>query len=213
MGGKAKTEDGLEFTMGVNHFGHFLLTILLLPIIKRNQPSRIINVSSLAYRYGCINTDDINCEKSYNMATVYADSKLANVLFTRKLAQKLQESKVTVNSLHPGIVNTDLSRHIAEMNSLTRIFDRFIQTPFKRFFFRDITSGAQTTIYAGKFSTVQFQYNLNQNLTFIQLWTLRYQMSLGNFSREFFQSSYFAKIFILNQLEPTNYFYDLCLTF
>lgn len=70
--------------------GHFLLTHLLLELIKRSAPSRIINVSSMAHAWSSINLDDINSEKGYDKRKAYSQSKLANVLFTRSLAQRLE---------------------------------------------------------------------------------------------------------------------------
>ena len=107
------TEDGLEMQFGVNHIGHFLLTLLLLDLMKKSGPSRIINVSSLAHRFGTgvINFDDINAEKDYDPFAAYQQSKLANILFTRELSVHLEDTNVTVNALHPGLVNTDIQRH------------------------------------------------------------------------------------------------------
>uniref|UniRef100_A0A672M086 Retinol dehydrogenase 12, like n=1 Tax=Sinocyclocheilus grahami TaxID=75366 RepID=A0A672M086_SINGR len=75
---------------GVNHMGHFLLTYLLLDLIKRSTPARIINVSSMAHQWGTINLEDINSEKNYDKQKAYSQSKLANILFTRSLAKRLE---------------------------------------------------------------------------------------------------------------------------
>lgn len=104
------TKDGFEMQIGVNHMGHFLLTLLLLDVLRASAPSRIVVVSSLAHRFGTINKDDLNSEKSYSRKFAYAQSKLANVLFTRELAKRLEGSGVTVNALHPGVVDTELFR-------------------------------------------------------------------------------------------------------
>ena len=106
------TKDGFEMQIGVNHLGHFLLTNLLLDLIKSSAPSRIINLSSLAHNYGKINKEDLMSEKSYNQITAYCQSKLANILFTRELAKRLQDSKVTAYAVHPGTVKTELNRHM-----------------------------------------------------------------------------------------------------
>ena len=110
-----KTEDGFEMQFGTNHLGHFLLTMLLLDLIKKSAPSRIVNVSSTAHTLGSgkIHFDDINFEKDYSPYEAYFHSKLANVLFTRELSKRLEGSHVTVNSLHPGAVKTDLERHFS----------------------------------------------------------------------------------------------------
>ncbi|CAG2194333.1 RDH12 [Mytilus edulis] len=97
-----KTENGFEMQFGVNHLGHFLLTNLLLDLIKKSAPSRILTVSSLAHERGTINFDDIYSEKSYDPGTSYSQSKLANVLFSRELAKRLEGTGVTTYSLHPG---------------------------------------------------------------------------------------------------------------
>lgn len=131
------TVDGLEMQIGTNHFGHFLLTNLLLDTLKASSPSRIVNVSSEAHRFGKINRDDINLEKSYGKWSAYGQSKLANILFTRELAKRLDGTGVTTNSLHPGSVKTDLQRHITILN--------LVFTPFS-FLFKTPKAGAQTSI-------------------------------------------------------------------
>ncbi|XP_071270289.1 retinol dehydrogenase 12-like isoform X2 [Salvelinus alpinus] len=134
-----KTADGFEMQIGVNHMGHFLLTHLLIDLIKRSTPARIINVSSLAHFWGTINLDDINSEKGYDKKKAYSQSKLANVLFTRSLAKRLQGTAVTAYSLHPGVVQTDLWRHLnAPQAAIMKMISPFIKTSVQ---------GAQTTIY------------------------------------------------------------------
>uniref|UniRef100_A0A8C6SYR2 Retinol dehydrogenase 12, like n=1 Tax=Neogobius melanostomus TaxID=47308 RepID=A0A8C6SYR2_9GOBI len=134
-----KTADGFEMQIGVNHMGHFLLTYLLLDLIKKSAPARIINVSSVAHRFGSINLEDINSEKSYDKNGAYAQSKLANVLFTRSLAKRLEGTGVTAYSLHPGVVQTDLCRHL---NGPQKFVMKVI-SPFTK----SSTQGAQTSIY------------------------------------------------------------------
>ncbi|XP_032408007.1 retinol dehydrogenase 12, like [Xiphophorus hellerii] len=134
-----KTADGFEMQIGVNHFGHFLLTYLLMDLIKSSAPARIVNVSSMAHSWGSINLEDINSEKSYNKSKAYSQSKLANVLFTRSLAKRLEGTGVTTYSLHPGVVQTDLWRHL----SAPERFFMKIAKPFTK----DSAEGAQTTIY------------------------------------------------------------------
>lgn len=114
---KMLTEDGIELQFGVNHLGHFLLTNLLLDLLEKSTPSRIVNVSSLAHTRGEIKVSDLNSEQSYDSGNAYSQSKLANVLFTRELAKRLEKSGVTVNALHPGIVHTELGRHMSFFNS------------------------------------------------------------------------------------------------
>ncbi|XP_061174505.1 retinol dehydrogenase 14-like [Saccostrea echinata] len=103
----AQTEDNLEIHMSVNHFGNFLLTNLLLDLLKKSSPSRIIFVSSALHKYGRVNFEDFQGQQR----KPYADSKLANVYFARELAERLKGTGISVHTLHPGMVNTELSRH------------------------------------------------------------------------------------------------------
>lgn len=134
----SKTEDGFEMQFGVNHLGHFLLTFLLLDLIKSSAPARIVNVSSLAHFFGQINFSDLQSEKRYHSGPAYCQSKLANVLFTRELARRLEGSNVTVNALHPGSVRSELTRHSVVISLAWKLFSYFLKTP---------TEGAQTSIY------------------------------------------------------------------
>lgn len=109
---RSLTEDGLEMHMGVNHFGHFLLTLLLIDRLKESRPSRVVTVSSYGHRLVQFNKNDLNSDKSYNRFYAYAQSKLANVLFTNELASRLSDSGVTATSLHPGVVRTEINRHL-----------------------------------------------------------------------------------------------------
>lgn len=84
------TKDGIEMQLGVNHMGHFLLTNLLLDLLKKSAPSRIIVVSSLAHTRGEISTTDLNSEQSYDEGKAYNQSKLANVLFAHELNKRLE---------------------------------------------------------------------------------------------------------------------------
>ena len=112
------TEDGFERTFASNHLGHFLLTNLLLDLIKSSAPSRIINVSSEAHRGARVNFDDIQGEKKYSGFRAYAQSKLTNVLFTYELAKRLEGTGVTVNCLHPGVVRTGFGHDEGGLMSL-----------------------------------------------------------------------------------------------
>uniref|UniRef100_A0A1A8SBM2 Retinol dehydrogenase 14b (All-trans/9-cis/11-cis) n=1 Tax=Nothobranchius rachovii TaxID=451742 RepID=A0A1A8SBM2_9TELE len=138
----SKTEDGFEMQLGVNHLGHFLLTHLLLDRLKASAPSRIIVVSSKLYKYGHINFDDLNSERSYNKAFCYSQSKLANLLFTLQLAHQLQGTGVTVNALTPGIVRTRLGRHV-QIPLLAKPLFHLASL----LFFKSPVEGAQTPLY------------------------------------------------------------------
>ena len=120
-----KTEDGFEMQFGVNHLGHFLLTNLLLDRIKESRGARIVNVSSKAYMRvpKGLDFEDLNSEKKeYNAAKAYGHSKLANIYFTRSLADRLKDTDVTVNCLHPGVIWTELGRHMEKsMNVFIKV--------------------------------------------------------------------------------------------
>jgi NAD(P)-dependent dehydrogenase (short-subunit alcohol dehydrogenase family) len=105
---REETEEGFEKTMGVNYLGHFLLTNLLLPILKQTPGARIFNVSSNAYFQGKIDLNDLHLKKKYKGVNAYNSSKLAVVLFTQELAERLKETDVTVNALHPGHAATNI---------------------------------------------------------------------------------------------------------
>ncbi|XP_033504021.1 retinol dehydrogenase 14b [Epinephelus lanceolatus] len=137
-----KTEDGFEMQLGVNHLGHFLLTHLLLDLLKSSAPSRIVVVSSKLYKYGQINFDDLNSENKYDKAFCYSQSKLANLLFTLELARQLEGTGVTVNALTPGIVRTRLGRHV-QIPLLAKPLFYLASLVF----FKSPLEGAQTPLY------------------------------------------------------------------
>ncbi|XP_017027094.1 retinol dehydrogenase 13-like [Drosophila kikkawai] len=138
------TKDGFESQLGVNHMGHFLLTNLLLDVLKKSAPSRIVVLSSVAHTKGNINFSDLNSEESYDEIAAYSQSKLANVLFARELAKRLEGSGVTVNALNPGSVNTELAR---DWNSPKGYFIRYVLKPLMWPILKTPKSGAQNSIY------------------------------------------------------------------
>ncbi|XP_046342041.1 retinol dehydrogenase 13-like isoform X2 [Haliotis rufescens] len=142
---KLLTEDGFEMQLGVNHLGHFLLTHLLLDKLKASAPSRIINVSSLAHSRGRINFEDLNSANSYAPAAAYEQSKLANVLFTVELAKRLKDTGVTCNAVNPGLVKTEIGRHLSVTKSY---ISSFLLFPFLWLMLKTPRQGAQTTLYA-----------------------------------------------------------------
>jgi len=114
---RTETEDGFETQIGVNHFGHFHLTNLLLPLLIKSAPSRVVNLSSRAHRSpGKIFWDDLNLKKEgvYVPWTAYGQSKLANILFTKELQRRIDEGghQVYTYAVHPGFVKTELTRNI-----------------------------------------------------------------------------------------------------
>ncbi|XP_045190446.2 retinol dehydrogenase 12-like isoform X3 [Mercenaria mercenaria] len=136
-----KTDEGFEVMYATNHFGHFLLTNLLLGLLKKSQPSRIVNVSSMAHRWSKgIDFDNLKAEKSYSITDTYFSSKLANILFTRELARKLEGTGLTCYSVHPGTVNSEVWRHLPLLPSLFMAIPRYL-------LFKTAEEGAQTSIY------------------------------------------------------------------
>lgn len=133
--------DGYEMTFALNHLSYFLLTNLLLSLLKASAPSRIINVSSDVHRVSEINFDDLQNEESYLMGgfRAYGQSKLMNVIFTYELARRLEGTGVTVNVLHPGSVSTNLGKNNnGAVNFFFRAFHRLAMPP---------EAGAKTAVY------------------------------------------------------------------
>ena len=108
---RSVTPDGYERTWALNHLGYFLLTRLLLPLMTKSAPARIINVGSDAHQAGRIHWNDLQLERGWNSFgwRAYAQSKLANLLFTFELARRLQGTEVTANVVHPGFVRSGLA--------------------------------------------------------------------------------------------------------
>ena len=126
------TPDGYETTLAVNHLGYFLLTNELLDLLISSAPARIVNVASEAHRNSHINFDDLNLENGYSGWKAYAQSKLANVLFTYKLARKLEGTGVTANCMHPGFVGTNIFNNVRGVGgTIVRLIMRFMRTPEK----------------------------------------------------------------------------------
>jgi NAD(P)-dependent dehydrogenase (short-subunit alcohol dehydrogenase family) len=133
------TADGLETTFAVNHLAYFLLTNLLLDVLKTSAPSRIVNVSSGDHTNGTIDFDDLQGEKGYKGPKAYSQSKLATVLFTYELARRLEGTGVTANCLHPGSVNTNFA--VSSRSPFTLLFRAF------KPFMRSPEQGADTLVY------------------------------------------------------------------
>jgi retinol dehydrogenase-12 len=140
---RQETVEGFEMTFGVNHLGHFLLTDLLLDRLQATAPSRVVIVASLAHRLARSGLvfDDLQSELGYQSMKVYARSKLANILFTRHLAQRLEGTGVSVNAAHPGVVASGFGSA-----DDTKGFQR-ISMVLGRPFFISAESGARTTTY------------------------------------------------------------------
>jgi NAD(P)-dependent dehydrogenase (short-subunit alcohol dehydrogenase family) len=140
---RSETVDGYETTFAVNHLGPFLLTRLLTDRLVESAPARVVNVASIAHRSARrgLDFDDLQATGGYSAMSVYARSKLANVLFTQELARRLAGRGVTANALHPGTVATGYARDGDASGVLAfgiKVIKPFILTPEK---------GARTSVY------------------------------------------------------------------
>jgi retinol dehydrogenase-12 len=105
------TVDGLEMTFAVNHLAYFLLTNLLMDMLRASSPARVVNVASEAHRKAALDFDDLQGERTYGGWRAYCRSKLANILFTYELARRLTRVGITANALHPGWVATGFGKN------------------------------------------------------------------------------------------------------
>lgn len=145
-----KSVDGIELTFATNHLGHFLLTLLLLDLLKKSASGRIINITSSAHS-GCSNDfSDAANPPDYDRKKAYCRSKLANLLFTYELADRIKDSGVTVNAVNPGGVLTNLGRN----NGLIPWFRHIIYYLLKRQLLSP-AEGAETIIYLANSSETE----------------------------------------------------------
>lgn len=134
---KKKSADNIENTFAVNHLAHFLLTYKLLPMIKQNKGCRIINVSSDMHRRSPIMFNDLQFDDNkYSAVKAYAQSKTANILFTKSLAIRLNNSNVVANAVHPGVVATKIARSLG-----------FLGVLYNAFVGKSPQRGAKTNVY------------------------------------------------------------------
>lgn len=133
------SRDGIEDTLAVNHLAPFLLTNLLLPRLRSMPEARVVVVSSrLSEKRTQLDLDDLQSAKKYQGLSVYTQSKLCNVLFSRELAERLRGSTVTSNALHPGDVVSDILRERPLLRFFGRLANAFVDTP---------TTAARTSIH------------------------------------------------------------------
>ncbi len=137
LGERRETVDGYETTFATNHLAYFLLTRLLIERLKESAPARIINVSSMVHAWGKINFDDIFMQRDYRALPAYYQSKLANVMFTYALARRMEGTGVTVNCLHPGVVDTGFGREGSFLYKISKAIAR-------PFFYINPGKGAET---------------------------------------------------------------------
>ncbi|CAM1305826.1 Uncharacterised protein g4183 [Pycnogonum litorale] len=138
-----KTEDGNEMQFGVNHLGHFLLTHLLLDRLKESAPARIVTVASRAHEKGKINFGNLNLKGEYDYGEAYCQSKLANVLFTRELNKRLKGAGVSAFCLHPGVVETEIFRHLFD----NKPYIKRILSLIAKIIVKTSEEGSQTSVY------------------------------------------------------------------
>ena len=139
---RSVTADGIEAHFAVNYLAPFLLTNLLLDVLKAGAPTRIVTVSGTYHRKATMDFDDLMCEKDYSASKANNQAKLALILFTYELARRLEETGVTANCLHPGVVATSLVEKDTDYPHfslfLYKLFKPFLSSPEK---------GAETSIY------------------------------------------------------------------
>jgi NAD(P)-dependent dehydrogenase (short-subunit alcohol dehydrogenase family) len=139
----AKTEDGFEMQFGTNHIGHFLMTCLLAPVLRRGAPSRIVSVSSRGHHLSPVVFEDVHFERRpYQKWLSYGQAKTANVLFAVGLERRLAAHGVHANGLHPGAIVTELGRHL-EPEDLEFLSSR---NPISQF--KSVEAGAATSVFA-----------------------------------------------------------------
>lgn len=136
----SRSVDGYELHLATNFLSHFLLTHLLFPLLQNAAQARILNVSSLTYVQGKIHFDNINLVGYYNKIRAYAQSKLAINLITGEMARRLRGTNITVYCLHPGIIQTELTRHLT-------LLTRLVLMPNNSVWYIDAELGAQTTLH------------------------------------------------------------------
>jgi NAD(P)-dependent dehydrogenase (short-subunit alcohol dehydrogenase family) len=146
MGKRIVTSDGMETTFQVNYLSHFLLTNLLLDVLKNSAPARIVNTTSDAHFSGKMDFDDLQGEGSYGAMKSYSQSKLAQVLFTHELAEKLKGTGVTANCVHPGAVRTRWGDEAGVLGIGIRLARPFMLSPEK---------GAETLIFVATSNEIE----------------------------------------------------------
>ena len=137
---RSVTADGYETTFAVNHLAPFLLTNLLLDVLQKSAPARIVNVASRAHRNQEMDFEDLMSVRDYRVMRTYGRSKLANIIFTRTLAKRLAGSNVTANCLHPGLIATG----IGQTNPLARLGWKLLVLLRGGI---SVAEGAQTSLY------------------------------------------------------------------
>ncbi|XP_022913007.2 retinol dehydrogenase 12-like [Onthophagus taurus] len=140
------TSEGFELTLATNYLGPFLLTHMLLPLLKKSDNGRIINLTSVAHSSGRINLNDMNLEKRFLERDAFSQSKLALILFTRHVAKILKDTRVTINCVNPGIVRN--TKHLKNSPFGAGFMAKVSTYPWVWLFLKTPKQGAQTVIFA-----------------------------------------------------------------
>ncbi len=145
---RKQTEDGYEYQFAVNHLSHFLLTQLNIDLLRNAKAARIINVSSKAHEWGKIHYTDLNLETNYSSIKAYAQSKLANILFTYALCSRLHKEGITSNAVHPGMVGSrfGFSRNGNETPLIMKFYQKIALSP---------ENGARTLVFLASSADVE----------------------------------------------------------
>jgi len=182
---RRETQDGFEEMFGVNHLAHFLLTTRLLPNLKAAPSARIVHVSSMAHKFiGAFDFDDYNWKKrKFRSFPAYGQSKLANLLFNRKLARELSGSCVTSNALHPGAVSTSLGTQNGGVMAkiVPLLLKPFFLTPEQGartsiYLASDVSAAAYNGEYFDKCQAIRPKANALDDAAAERLWTLSEQL-------------------------------------
>ena len=140
-----RTKDGFELQFGTNHLGHFLFTCLLAPALLAAAPARIVNLSSAGHKFGDIDFEDPNYQhRDYEKWQAYGQSKTANALFSVALNERLSGRGVTANAVHPGMIVTELGRHL-DRSDIEQLQSRAGEQQQQ---FKSIPGGAATSVWA-----------------------------------------------------------------
>ncbi|MDA0977297.1 MAG: SDR family NAD(P)-dependent oxidoreductase [Proteobacteria bacterium] len=162
----ARTDEGWEMQFATNHLGHFLLTCLLSEALVAGAPARVVNLSSGGHNFAPVDFDDIHFnQREYQKFASYGQSKTANILFSIELDNRLRDRGVRANAVHPGVIMTDLGRHMTEEDIAALTSNR--PAGSRPMTFKEIPQGAATSVWvatAPELEGVGGQYALDCRL-------------------------------------------------
>ena len=142
----AYTAQGHELQFGTNHLGHFLLTGLILPLLKAAPTARVVNLSSAGHKFASVDFDDLNFEqREYDKWLAYGQAKTANALFSVELNRRFQAEGIFSNAVHPGAIATELGRHLSEDDIKALMADSMARG---KMVYKSIPQGAATSVWA-----------------------------------------------------------------